>query len=307
MAGVRGDRVKPRQLDDIVVSDPDYLVFPRGRFRKQEIIDFYVEHGDVVLPHVIGRPLTLVRRKGAITRDDALRSQSVFVRHAPRDQKWAAPWLPRMQIAETKKVGEYLYVDSLRALLALINADVIEWHVWNAKVDDVEHPDRVVFDIDPGDGVTWPTLVAAAKRVRDAMRAIDLESWVKTTGGKGLHVVVPFRPEHSWELVFEFSRLAAEAISRAEPEVYTLSFDRDQRAGRILIDYKRNYRTSIAVAGYSMRARPHGTLSVPLRWSELREDAEPIEWRLSAVRDRLARLKTDPWKGYWTSRQRLPL
>ena len=305
---MRGELLKPEPSDDqIELTNGDYRVFPRAHVTKQDIIQFYIDACEWVLPHIARRPLTLVRRKGAITRDDALRSQSQFVRHAPRDQSWAAEWIPRIQIAETKKVGEYLYVDSLRDLLALLEADVVEFHVWNATVDDVEHPDRVVFDIDPGEGVPWPMLVRAATKVRDSLQAIDLESWVKTTGGKGLHVVVPFKPEHSWDVVFEFSRLAAEAISRAEPDVYTLSFDRDQRAGRILIDYKRNHRTSIAVAGFSMRAHPHGTLSVPLRWEELREESEPVEWRMAAVRERLARLKSDPWKGYWTSRQRLAL
>src|SRR4051812_10469272 len=181
-------------------------VFPRIGITTSDLTTLYTDIADWVLPHVEMRPLTLVRAKAPITREDALRTQAEFVHHTARDQRFVPDVVPRMKIAEKKKVGEYCYVESRDALIALIAAGVVEWHTWNARVDDVEHPDRAVFDIDPGEGVSWKEVVAAARRVRAILKARDLESWVKTTGGKGLHVVAPFRAEHDWDTVFEFSR-----------------------------------------------------------------------------------------------------
>ena len=290
---------------DFELIAPEELVYPKARVRKEDIVRFYIDMCDHVLPHMAGRPLTLVRRTGVITRADALRTQAEFRRHAASDQSWVPSWIPRVAIPEKKKVGHYLYIDSLRALIALINVGVAEFHVWNAPAGDFEHPDRVVFDIDPGEGVPWTKVVAAAERVRDELAALDLESWVKTTGGKGLHVVVPFRRGPSWDEAFAFSRAVAQRIVDTEPRVYTLDFDREKRARRILLDYKRNYRTSIAVAGYSTRARPAATLSVPVAWAEL-GSVDPESFTLKTVRERLSRRGSDPWKGYWSSAQRLP-
>jgi bifunctional non-homologous end joining protein LigD len=183
---------------------------------------------------------------------------------------------------------------------------VIEIHAWNALVEDVEHPDRIVFDIDPGDGVAWKAVVGAARRLRVILREHNLEAWVKTTGGNGLHVVVPFRAEHRWDDVFEFSREIAERMAD-EDRLYITSFDRARRRGRILIDYKRNYRTSIAVAAFSMRAKPDGAMSVPVKWEELSRISGGNAWTVENIEARLRRSKVDPWKEYWSCRQRLVL
>src|SRR5206468_5406119 len=136
------------------------------------------------------------------------------------------------------------------------------------------------------------------------LQARDLDSWFKTTGGKGLHVVVPFRAEHDWDTVFEFSRRIAAQMAE-ESSRYTLSFDKGERRGRLLIDYKRNYRTSIAVAGLSTRATPKGSISVPVKWEELGRIRGGDAWNVGNIRGRLHRLGADPWRDYWTSRQRL--
>jgi bifunctional non-homologous end joining protein LigD len=147
---------------------------------------------------------------------------------------------------------------------------------------------------------------AAARRLRSLLRARDLESWVKTTGGKGLHVVVPFRAEHHWDSVFEFSRGIAAQMTEEDPR-YTLSFDKSARRGKILIDYKRNYRTSIAVAAFSTRALPNGSMSVPIAWEELARLKASDWWTVENIRERLRRMRGDPWRGYFKSRQRLIL
>ena len=284
---------------------PPRLVFPRTHTTTEDLVALYSDIMDWALPHAEGRPLTLVRMRAPITREDALRSQAKFVHHTARDQHFVPDEVPRMRIPEKRKLGEYCYVTGAETLLALIRSGVVEWHVWNARIENIERPDRVVFDIDPGEGVTWRGVVAAARRVRRILEDHDLESWVKTTGGKGLHVVAPFRPEHDWDSVFEFSHAVALEVVREEPERYTASFDKAQRRARILIDYKRNYRTSIAVAGFSPRAKPNGAIAIPVSWKDIsRLEASDVT-TVENIRGRLARRRLDPWKDYWTSRQRL--
>jgi bifunctional non-homologous end joining protein LigD len=280
------------------------MILPRAGVTVDALVELYSEIADWVLPHVKDRPLTLVKATQPITREDALRTQAGFVHHTARDQRFVPDTVPRIKIAEKKKTGEYCYVDSRAALLAMVGAGVIEWHAWNAKVAQVERPDRVVFDIDPGEDVSWRDVVAAARRLRRILERRELESWVKTTGGKGLHVVVPFRAEHDWETVFEFSREIATLMTEDDPR-YILAFDRSRRKGKLLIDYKRNYRTSIAVAGFSTRATPMGSMSVPVKWEELGRIKRSDAWNVGNIRERLRRLSADPWEGYWSQRQRL--
>jgi bifunctional non-homologous end joining protein LigD len=280
------------------------VVYPRLRITTDDLVSLYSDIAEWALPHVEGRPLTLVRMREPLTRPDALRSQAAFARHTAREQAFVPKSVPRIQIPEQKKIGEYTYVDSIASLIALLRAGVVEWHAWNARVDNVERPDRVVFDIDPGEGVPWSAVAAAARKLRKILLGLNLESWVKTTGGVGLHVVVPFRPEHTWEAVFAFSRMVADEMVREDPDRYTVSFDRARRKGAILIDYKRNHRTSIAVAGFSPRARPDGSISVPVKWEELGRITSD-RWNVKNIRDRLRRLTSDPWEGYWSCRQKL--
>jgi bifunctional non-homologous end joining protein LigD len=312
LQGFRADKkprvvVRERKRHDVgaVRAAPGQLVYPALGMDAAALMSLYEAIAEWALPHVEGRPLTLVRRRAPITRDDALRSQAVFVHHTARDQAFVGDAVPRLSIKELKKTGEYRYVESRDSLIALVAAGVIEWHVWNARIDDVERPDRVVFDLDPGEGVRWARVVEAARMLRRVLRARDLESWVKTTGGKGLHVVVPFRREHGWNEVFAFSREVAAQVVDEDPARYTLSFDKRARRGKVLIDYKRNHRTSIAVAGFSTRARPNGAMSVPVRWDELSRLGRSDAFTVTNIVARLTRLRADPWEDYWTARQRL--
>ena len=285
------------------------VMFTKPRLTRADVADTYARIADWALPHVENRPLTIVRCKAPVRSNDALRSQCVFVRHTARDNAWAPDSLPRVRVPEQRKVGEYLYVESTGDLLSLIERGAVEWHVWNARVDDVERPDRIVFDLDPGAGVAWAAVVKAARRVRDALASVDLKCWLKTTGRRGVHVVVPFRRGPSWDAVFEFSRTVALAIEESDPEAYTTSFAKAQRPGKVLIDYKRNYRTSIAVAGFSTRARPGAPMSTPVTWRELTTKLRPEQFSLQTIAARLTRLagRGDPWQDFWSCEQRLPV
>lgn len=301
----RTTRSAQRARSDSSAVDKSPLVYPRLGLGRRDLVRLYEGIGEWALPHAAGRPLTVVRCKSPLTKPDALRSQCVFVRHTKKENAWASPDVPRVRIQEQKKIGEYAYVETLEHLTGLIERGVVEWHVWNALAQDVERPDRVVFDLDPGPDVSWAKVVAAARLVREALSAVSLDSWVKTTGGKGLHVVVPFRRGPSWDAAFAFSRTVAEAIVGEDPKRYTISFSKPDRRGKVLIDYKRNYRTSIAVAGFSMRARPEGTVSFPISWDELTPRLKPERFTVKTIGKLLAG-REDPWKDLWRSSQRLP-
>jgi bifunctional non-homologous end joining protein LigD len=172
-------------------------------------------------------------------------------------------------------------------------------------MDDVEHPDRLVFDLDPGADVTWTQVTDAAISVRKVLEAVDLESFAKTTGGRGVHVVVPLRPHATWPECLEFARALSERLVAADPGRYTTEYSKAGRSRKILIDYLRNNRTNTSIAAYSTRARAGATVSVPLRWEEVARTTDPSIFTAITVPQRLARLRADPWKGYWTSRQRL--
>ena len=174
-------------------------------------------------------------------------------------------------------------------------------HTWNSKADDVERPDRIVFDLDPGRGVAWSSLVVAAAHVREALGAVGLKSWVKTTGGKGLHVVVPLEPNAGWDECFAFTRSLAEKMAAEAPNELVATMGEGNRVGKIFIDYLRNNRTATSVAAYSTRARTGAPVSTPIAWSALTA-SKPLAFGMD---DAVARTG-DEWRSYWTCRQRLP-
>jgi bifunctional non-homologous end joining protein LigD len=208
-----------------------------------------------------------------------------------------------VRIREKTKVGEYLVADSTEAVVSLAQMGIVEIHTWNSTDDDVERPNRIVWDLDPGPGVAWKHIVKAARLVRDVLATLGLASWVKTTGGRGLHVVVPLKPKRPIAECFEFSRAVSEAITRTAPQSYTTRFAKAGRERKILIDYLRNNRTNTSVCAFSPRARTGATVSMPLDWNDL--DGPPSRWTLVTVPRRLDRLRADPWKHYWRSPQEI--
>jgi bifunctional non-homologous end joining protein LigD len=219
---------------------------------------------------------------------------------------WAPPALRRVRIREKTKFGEYLIADSPAALVSLVQMGVLEVHTWNSRCATVEQPDRIVVDIDPGTRVTWADVVESARLVRDLLAAMDLRTFVKTTGGRGLHVVLPIQPEADWTTCLEFARALAEALVRRDPGKFTTNFSKAGRDDKILIDYLRNNRTNTSIAAFSTRARPGAPVSVPLTWNELGPSRPPDRFTIETILGRLARQRTDPWRDYWTVTQRLP-
>ena len=193
--------------------------------------------------------------------------------------------------------------DSIQAVVSLAQMGIVEIHTWNSTIADIERPNRIVWDLDPGPAVTWPQVVDAARVVRDVLKTLGLRSWVKTTGGRGLHVVVPLKPALDVAQCLDFSRAVSEALVRTDPQLYTTTFAKSGRERKILIDYLRNNRTNTSICAFSPRARPGARVSMPIDWSDLNKP--PERWTLLTVPKRLNRLHTDPWAKYWTTPQRI--
>jgi bifunctional non-homologous end joining protein LigD len=274
------------------ISHPDRLIYPELGISKIQLARYYERIADWIVPHVTGRPLTLVHCPAGIT------APCNFLKHA---KAWGPSALRRVHIQEKTKVGEYLVADSIEAVVSLAQMGIVEIHTWNATADDLERPNRLVWDLDPGPDVSWAQVVTAAELVRDVLETLGLTSWVKTTGGRGLHVVVPLKRKRTVPECLDFSRAVSEAIANTDPRAYTTAFAKAGRERKILIDYLRNNRTNTSVSAFSPRARPGATVSMPLGWNELRE--LPERWTLQTVPQYLDRRRVDPWKDYWQRAQ----
>jgi bifunctional non-homologous end joining protein LigD len=298
---IAGRGVTPRENEKNVagvdISHSDRIVYPDLRLTKLDVARYYESIADWIVPHVAGRPLTLVRCP------DGISGECFFMKHS---KVWAPKALRRVRIREKTKLGEYLIADDISGVVSLAQMGVLEIHTWNSIFEDVERPNRLVFDLDPGDDVEWPAVVRGARMVRDALSALTLRSFVKTTGGRGLHVVVPLTPHADWKQCLNFSRALSERFEQAQPDLYTTAFAKAGRSRKILIDYLRNNRTNTSIAAYSTRAREGAPVSLPLTWEELRVSLDPRSFTILTAPRRLAKVKADPWAAYWTCRQKLP-
>ena len=278
----------------VKLTHPTRMLYPDVGITKLDLARFYEHIGERMLPHLVDRPLTLVRAPNGIG------GQRFFVRHAG---DWAPPELRQYEITGGTGAGTTMVVDDLRGLVALAQMNVLEIHPWNARTSNLERPDRMVFDLDPGPEVPWSDIVDGAKRVRDVLETLDLASFVKTTGGKGLHVVVPLTPAATWEETLEFSRVMAQALARYEPARFSAGLAKAPRTNKIFVDYLRNRRGATSVSVFSSRAQASATVSVPVAWEELgfgtRDDAFHV-----GDADRWYQ-RRDPWADYGKIRQKL--
>jgi bifunctional non-homologous end joining protein LigD len=280
-------------VSGVRISHPERLIYPALDISKIQLARYYAAIAEWILPHIEGRPLTLVHCPAGVA------APCRYLKHA---KQWGPSALRRVKIQEKTKVGEYLVADNIEAVVSLAQMGVVEIHTWNSKTDDLERPDRIVWDLDPGPQVTWKQVVASARRLRDLLKTLGLASWVKTTGGRGLHVVAPVTPSRDWSECLALSRAVGELLAQAEPETYTTAFAKAGRERKILIDYLRNNRTNTSICAFSPRARPGALISMPIDWSELNRG--PEQWTLITAARRLKR-RADPWAGYWTTRQKV--
>jgi bifunctional non-homologous end joining protein LigD len=283
------------EVAGVPLTHPDRVVFQRQGLTKERLARYYERIADVILGHLEDRPLTLVRCP------EGAGSECFFVKHAG---PWAPRSLRRVTIQEKTKTGEYVIVDSLTALIGLVQMGVLEIHTWNARARRLEHADRIVFDLDPGPGVEWRRVIAAATAIRERLEGLDLETFVKTTGGKGLHLVAPLVPRAGWEDCAELSRVVAQSLERDQPDEFVTDMAKSKRSGRILIDIGRNNRGSTSVAAYSTRARPSAPISMPVSWAQLSRVTGGDTFLLEDVEETVTKPGgADPWVGYGRVRQ----
>jgi bifunctional non-homologous end joining protein LigD len=281
----------------VAISSADRVMYPDVGITKLELVRYVDAVADWLLPHVADRPLSLVFCP------DGIAGECVYLKHG---KTWGPASLRRVKIREKTKVGEYMVADSPEALVAIMQMNWVEMHTWNACASSLEQPNRLVIDLDPGPEVRWPQVVAAAREVRGVLQARGVEAWLKTTGGRGLHVVVPLLDGVSWAAGFAFAAALAETLVQEKPRLYTTAFAKEGREAQILVDVLRNRRGSTVVSAYSPRARAGATVSTPIAWDELSARRRPDRFTVRTVPARLAKLGADPWQGYWTCRQTIP-
>ncbi len=275
------------------LTHPDRIYWDDAKVTKHDLADFYVQVWKWMRPHVIGRPISLVRCP------EGASGQCFFQKHAragiPTEHLHLVP----------EKGDKIITIDELDGLIALVQGGVLEIHTRGTTVDDRERGDRLVFDLDPGPGTSWKDVVAAARDVRERLAGIKLKTFLKTSGGKGLHVVLPIKPE-PWDTVKKFCRTVAESMEKDEPDRYVATATKARRDGRIFIDYLRNSREATAVAPYSTRARAGAPVSVPIEWSELGTLKGANQYTVQNLAQRLSRLRKDPWANIGRITQSLP-
>lgn len=282
---------------ELGISRPGKILDDASGMTKQQLAEYYVAVAEHMLPHVGDRPLSVVRCP------DGIGKQHFF-------QKRIAAGLPAgvhlVPIANRKtgKAEEFLTINSVEGLVGMAQLGVLEIHPWGSKNESPDRPDRIIFDLDPDEAVSWSTLAGAALELRSRLEKLKLKTYVKSTGGKGLHVVVPILPEQEWAAIKQFSYAVVLQMEKDNARLYTTNMSKAVRKGRIYLDYLRNDRESTAIGAFSTRARPGVPVAVPLEWKELGSAARPV-FHVSDFGEWKKRLKRDPWQPMVKEAQRL--
>ena len=275
-----------RRSGRATVSSPDKVLYPEDGIAKQEVADYYLAVMDKLLPEIQDRPLSVIRCP------DGAGGKCFFQKHETAG----------MKAVDTEKVkplkgdaGRYLVVRDAAGLMELVQHNTLEFHPWGALASDPGRADRVVFDLDPGPGVGWDEIQSSARQIRGYLEDIGLVSYLRTSGGKGLHVVVPLSPATDWDTVKSFAKGFAVALAGAEPDRYVATSTLAKRPGKIFVDYLRNGRGATAVASYSLRARPGAPVAMPIGWEEMESVHSGDAFSMNGALRRLRTLRRDPW------------
>lgn len=272
----------PATIAGVTLTHPDRVMWAEQGLTKLGLAEFYQEIADWILPHIVERPLALVRCPSGSEQ------QCFFQKHAFAGLHES---VKRVAVGD----DDALAISDLPGLIALVQSGVLEIHPWGSTLKKPEQPDRLIFDLDPGEGLTFADVIESAREVKARLEAKDFTAFVKTTGGKGLHVVTPLKPKADWETAKEFCRSLADAMEKDSPARYVATSAKAKRKGRIFVDYLRNSRGATAIAPYSTRARPGAPVATPIEWSELESLTGAGRWTVASLPGRLAHLPRDPW------------
>jgi bifunctional non-homologous end joining protein LigD len=280
----------------IKVSHPERVIDASSGITKLELVRYYESVADWMLPHLKGRPCSLVRGPSGVG------GELFFQKH-----------IESLQITGIKELDAALWpghaslleVPTKQALIAAAQMNVIELHTWNATTKKIDQPDRVIFDLDPGEGERWERVQEAATLLRGLLLELELQSWLKTSGGKGLHVVVPLTPRDDWDTVKAFAQAAVQHIAQVIPQRFTARMGAANRVGKLFVDYLRNNHGATTAAAFSARSRPGLGVSMPIAWEDLAALKRSDQWSVRTAREHLSFQTVDPWKNYWTCKQTL--
>jgi bifunctional non-homologous end joining protein LigD len=284
---------KPPLRTSVELSNPDKELWPDEDITKQDLLDHYAAVWPRLKNFVVDRPLALVRAP------DGIKGQRFFQKHAMAGMNEAI-----FKSRDPEDNDEILFIRDFEGVAALVQFGVVEIHIWGATVEAIGTPDQIVFDLDPDEGLEVADVRAATLDVKSRLDDVDLPNFLKTSGGKGFHVIVPLKPKADWATVKSFAHDFAHAMEQSDPGRYTATLSKSARKGRIFIDYLRNARGSTTVAAYSSRAKAGATVSMPVPWESL-DGLSPAEFRIGKQRLTKALSTDDPWKAYEKSRKAL--
>lgn len=280
----------------VKVSNAERVIDPSTGLTKLDLVRYYESVAEWMLPHLQGRPCSLVRGPSGI------QGELFFQKH---DDKLSIPGVKALDEKLWPGHAGLLEVGTAQALANAAQMNVIEFHTWNSMARNIDKPDRMIFDLDPGEGTTWPHVQEAATLVRTLLSELGLESWLKTSGGKGLHVVVPLAPRLDYDTVRAFSQAIVRHLARAIPSRFVAKSGPSNRVGKLFVDYLRNGHGATTAAAFSARARPGLGVSVPVSWNDLATLKSGAQWTIATAREHLSFQASDPWEGYWKAKQTL--
>ena len=278
----------------ITVTSPDKVLYPKPGLTKLDLAEYYQAVAPHILRYVARRPISLVRCPEGID------GERFFQRHAMKGMSAAIKQIP-ISGGETDK--PYLYIDDEAGLFGLVQLSAVEIHDWGVSLDHLYEPDRLVFDLDPDEGLDLEILKASAMEVREFLADLGLKSFLKSTGGKGLHLVAPIAPKQGWDEVKGFAKAIADALVDVRPDRYTANPLKRTRKNKIFVDYLRNQRGGSAIVNFSTRAKDDAPVACPLTWDELKGLQSASPYTMTTLPARLDKLKSDPWAGFFSSRQ----
>jgi bifunctional non-homologous end joining protein LigD len=280
----------------VKVTHPARVIDPSSGLSKLDLVRYYESVADRLLPHLAGRPVSLVRGP------EGVGATLFFQKH---DEGKTIPGLRQLDPGLWPGHPPLVEVDSLDALLAAAQMNVIEFHPWNALAKRIERPDRIVFDLDPGEGLPWERVQEAALLVRTLLDTLGLAAWLKTSGGKGLHVVLPIAPRLGWDAVHGFAQAAVQHLARTLPQRFVAKAGAANRVGKVFVDVLRNARGATTAAPFSARARPGLGVSMPVAWSALAGLKGGAQWNIATAREHLSFEAEDPWRDFFGTKQTL--
>ncbi|HEV3430831.1 MAG TPA: DNA ligase D [Paraburkholderia sp.] len=283
------------EVAGIRITHPERVIDQASGLRKIDLVHYFEAVAPWLLPHLQKRPAALVRAPGGVD------GELFFQKHASKLQ------IPHVTQHEGLDPGHaaLMTFESADAIIGAAQMDAIEFHTWNAQVTSIEKPDRLIFDLDPDPALGWERMIEAAQLTRDLLDALGLRAWCKTSGGKGLHVVVPLARHAPWDEAKDFAHAVAVHMATTLPDRFSAKMGPKNRTGRIFVDYLRNGRGATSIAAYAPRARPGLGVSVPIRWDELESLTGGGQWTVANLHERLEKLRADPWEGYDNARQRI--